>query len=120
MRPTQNASQVKTVAHNSSSDLTSTKYNKLFVCSDAPAHYSCLACLKEDLPACLMGEQCRADEDEDEGTGEDDADMLPAENASSAATYWDRLLRHHWQALEKEEGAPSRIGDLLMALVAAP
>ena len=40
--------------------------------------------------------------------------MLPAESASSAATYWDRLLRHHWQALEKEEGAPNRVGDLLL------
>lgn len=44
--------------------------------------------------------------------GGDDADMLPAESASSAATYWDRLLRHHWQALEKEEGVPhSRVGE---------
>ena len=41
---------------------------------------------------------------------EDDADILPPESASSAATYWDRLLRHHWQALEKEEGGPHRVG----------
>ncbi len=54
---------------------------------------------------------CGADEDEEEGTGEDDSDILPAESASSAATYWDKLLRHHWQALEKEEGAPNRIGE---------
>ena len=38
---------------------------------------------------------CCADEDEEEGTGEDDLNMLPAESASSAATYWDKLLRHH-------------------------
>ena len=50
------------------------------------------------------------DEEEEEGTAEDDADILPAESASSAATYWDRLLRHHWQALEKEEGGPHRVG----------
>ena len=41
---------------------------------------------------------------------EDDADIPPPESASSAATYWDRLLRHHWQALEKEEGGPHRVG----------
>ena len=53
---------------------------------------------------------CVTDEEEEEGIAEDDADMLPAESASSAATYWDRLLRHHWQALEKEEGGPHRVG----------
>lgn len=37
--------------------------------------------------------------------------MLPAESASTAATYWDKLLRHHWQALEKEEGAPNHVGE---------
>jgi hypothetical protein len=54
---------------------------------------------------------CTADEDEEEGTAEDNSEMLPAESTSSAATYWDKLLRHHWQALEKEEGAPNRIGE---------
>ena len=50
------------------------------------------------------------DEEGEDGMAEDDADILPAESASSAATYWDRLLRHHWQALEKEEGGPHRGG----------
>ena len=54
---------------------------------------------------------CTADEDEEEGTAEVNSDMLPAESTSSAATYWDKLLRHHWQALEKEQGAPNRIGE---------
>ena len=52
---------------------------------------------------------CTADEDDEEGTAEDNSEMLPAESTSSAATYWDKLLRHHWQALEKEEGV--RIGE---------
>ncbi len=46
--------------------------------------------------------------------------MLPAESASSAATYWDKLLRHHWQALEKEEGAPNRVGNCLLPWLCSP
>ena len=46
--------------------------------------------------------------------------MLPAESASSAATYWDKLLRHHWQALEKEEGAPNRVGEFLLSPCCRP
>ena len=40
----------------------------------------------------------------DPGVDEEDA-ALRAESALSAAAYWDGLLRAHWQALEKEEGA---------------
>ena len=35
---------------------------------------------------------------------EEDEGLRSAESALGAASYWDGLLRAHWQALEKEEG----------------
>lgn len=43
------------------------------------------------------------DDLEEEDTWED-VDASRSESAATAATYWDTLLRDHWQQLEKEEG----------------
>ncbi len=48
---------------------------------------------------------CCADEDEEDDGETDDGDATRYSGAGSAATYWDALLRQHWEQLEKEEGA---------------
>jgi hypothetical protein len=62
------------------------------------------------------------DELEEEEAGEE-AEASRSESAASAASYWDNLLRQHWQQLEKEEGglhgrigtSPSRTAGVLSA-----
>jgi hypothetical protein len=62
-----------------------------------------------------------ADEDEEDDGETDEGDATRYAGAASAATYWDALLRQHWEQLEKEEGAAQgRLGTPLVKKYLCP